>query len=80
MRCYECESQGTPHPAVGICHNCSIGLCARHGARVKTLVSHHTGKAFAAGVSDRELPEEAERFLCPSCAGAARPRALRKSA
>ena len=80
MMCYECERQGTARAAVGICHNCSIGLCAEHGVRVKTLVGQSTGKLFAAGVSDRELPEEAERFVCRSCARAVGYDRLRKTA
>lgn len=71
MMCYECSRQGNQRPAVGMCHNCSIGLCAEHGVRVKTVVGHSTGRSFAAKVGDRELPEEAQRFLCGDCSSAA---------
>ena len=80
MMCYECARQGIERPAVGACHNCSIGLCVEHGARVKTLVGHSTGKSFAAGEADLELPEEAERLLCSSCARATRRHSLAKIA
>ena len=68
MMCYECERERTVRAAVGICHNCSIGVCAEHGARVRYLVGHTTGRTFVAGISERELPEEAARFLCQACA------------
>jgi hypothetical protein len=80
MICYECERKGTVRSAAGICHNCSIGVCARHGLRVKTLVGHTTGRSFVPGISERELPEEAERFLCRSCADAVAHQHLRKVA
>jgi len=70
MMCYECEREGKVRAAVGTCHNCSIGVCAEHGARVRYLVGHTTGKTFVPGISERELPEDAERFLCQFCAGA----------
>ena len=80
MMCFECKREGTDRAAVGICHNCSIGLCAEHGVRVKSLVGHATGKSFVPDVSDRELRQEAARFLCPSCAGAEEHHALDKLA
>jgi hypothetical protein len=70
MMCYECALQGAEREAVGMCHNCSIGLCAEHGKRVKTLVPHPTNRSFAPDVPDQEIPTEAERFLCSSCAQA----------
>lgn len=67
MMCYECARQGIERPAVGMCHNCSIGLCAEHGRRVKTLLAHPTNRSFAPSAAEQELPAEAERFLCGSC-------------
>jgi hypothetical protein len=80
MMCYECARQGVEREAVGMCHNCSIGLCVEHGRRVKTLVPHPTNRSFAPNVPDQELPAEAERFLCGSCAQAMQRRHLGKVA
>lgn len=67
MLCYECSLQGLERQAVGICHNCSIGVCADHARKNTTLVGHHTDRGFAAGVVNLELPERAERLLCQAC-------------
>jgi len=69
MLCYECSLQGVERQAVGICHNCSVGLCAGHAKKSATLVARHTNMSFAVGVANLELPERAERLLCPACDG-----------
>ena len=30
MNCYECAHGKVERPAVGLCHNCSAGLCDEH--------------------------------------------------
>jgi hypothetical protein len=67
MLCYECSLKGVERQAIGICHNCSIGICLDHARKGMTLVGHRTDRGFAAGVVSLELPERAERLLCPAC-------------
>jgi hypothetical protein len=30
MNCYECAQKSSERAAVGLCHNCSAGLCGEH--------------------------------------------------
>ena len=30
MHCYECKKAGRNEEAIGLCANCSVGLCLRH--------------------------------------------------
>ena len=65
MLCYECSEGGKSREAVGLCHNCSAGLCSDH-ARV-TAVPITTTYPLCRTVV---LPRKARQFLCATCLGA----------
>lgn len=33
MNCYDCHQNNTTTPAVGICHECGVAICAQHGTK-----------------------------------------------
>ena len=62
MRCYECSQAGEVRDVVGICHHCSVALCADHA---RMIVDPLTARLPIA----REviLPKLARRLLCDTC-------------
>ena len=65
MLCYECSKTGRGREAVGLCHNCSAGLCSDH-ACVTALPVTTTYPLCKTVV----LPQRARQFLCATCLGA----------
>ena len=62
MLCYECSKTGRSEEAVGLCHNCSAGLCSHH-ACVTALPVTTTYPLCKTVV----LPQRARRLLCETC-------------
>jgi hypothetical protein len=62
MICYECSKSGHRTEAVGICHHCSIGLCATHTRLLDDPVT--TVRPVATSVV---LPKHARILLCEVC-------------
>lgn len=62
MRCYDCSVQGHRVEAIGVCHHCSVGLCAEHGTLVSDpiLVNEPVARVVA-------LPKKARELLCRTC-------------
>jgi hypothetical protein len=67
MLCYDCSKAGKNREAVGLCHNCSAGLCSDH-ACVTTLPVTATYPIYKTAV----LPQRARRLLCATCLQALR--------
>lgn len=62
MQCYECSVKGKETQAVGLCHNCSVGLCREHAVlRSRSLT------AIYPIVKVVELPHQAREMLCSVC-------------
>ena len=62
MLCYECWKAGRSREAVGLCHNCSAGLCADHACVIADPVTA-TRPVFKTVV----LPQKARQLLCARC-------------
>ena len=65
MLCYECSRTGKSREAVGLCHNCSAGLCGDH-ACIADLPLTKMYPLFKPVV----LPQRARQFLCSTCIAA----------
>ncbi len=65
MLCYECSKVGIHREAVGLCHNCSAGLCTEHAciADVPITTTYPVCKTVV-------LPQRARQLLCATCLGA----------
>jgi hypothetical protein len=62
VHCYECSKAGRSREAVGLCHNCSAGLCGDH-ACVTAMPVTTTYPVCKTVV----LPQRARQFLCATC-------------
>ena len=62
MNCYDCYEAGAEEKAVGMCHQCSAGLCGRHAVEGSTAVTTH---ALINRVV--ELPLRTRLMLCGAC-------------
>ena len=62
MKCYDCSLLGDGNEAIGVCHHCSVGLCAGHGTIVADPVLVHEAVAKVL-----ELPKKARELLCQTC-------------
>jgi hypothetical protein len=62
MQCYECAVLGKGIQAVGLCHNCSVGLCREHA-----VVRSRRVTALYPIVKIIELPHQAREMLCSVC-------------
>ena len=62
MNCYDCYKAGAEEKAVGICHQCSAGLCGRHAVEGSAAVTTH---ALINRVV--ELPLKTRLLLCGAC-------------
>jgi hypothetical protein len=62
MQCYECAVLGKETQAVGLCHNCSAGLCREHASVRRRPVT-----ALYPIVKIIELPHQAREMLCSLC-------------
>lgn len=62
MHCYECSLKEERRDAIGVCHHCSIALCASHGTLVAdpVLVNVPLNRLVP-------LPKKAREFLCTTC-------------
>jgi len=69
MTCYDCSLKGDHSEAIGVCHHCSVGLCAAHGTLVADpiLVNVPLNRLVA-------VPKKAREFLCRTCLEALRQR------
>ena len=65
MNCYDCYKAGEEEEAVGMCGQCSAGVCGRHAVEESRAV---TAQALLNRVV--ELPLRARLLLCQACAGA----------
>ena len=65
MLCYECSKSGNHREAVGLCHNCSAGLCADHVCitDLQITTTYPVCKTVV-------LPQRARQFLCATCLAA----------
>jgi hypothetical protein len=54
--------QGDSSDALGVCHHCSVGLCATHGTVVADPVLTHEGLVKVVA-----LPKKARALLCRIC-------------
>jgi hypothetical protein len=62
MLCYECSKAGRNREAVGLCHHCSVGLCADDACIVADPVTK-TYPFFGTVVR----PKKARLVLCGTC-------------
>ncbi len=69
MRCFDCSAPGERSEAIGVCHHCSVGLCADHGAIVSDPILAHESIAKVIA-----LPKKARELLCRTCLDALRQR------
>ena len=67
MRCFECSLAGARADAVGVCHHCSVGLCAEHAVLTADPILIHRPVAQVV-----ELPKKARLLLCHTCLDALR--------
>lgn len=65
MICFECYRRGQHNEAVGICHHCSVAVCADHGSVIDRPV--HMQLPLVKIVS---LPKSAQELLCNVCRAA----------
>ena len=65
MLCYECSKAERNREAVGLCHNCSAGLCADHACVIAGPVT-----AMRPVFKTVVLPLKARQLLCTRCLGA----------
>ena len=67
MLCYECSKNARSREAVGLCHNCSAGLCSDHACvtAVPVTTTYPVSKTVV-------LPQKARQFLCATCLAALR--------
>ena len=65
MLCYECSRTGTSREAVGLCHNCSAGLCSDHACvtAIPVMSTYPVCKIVV-------LPHSARQILCATCLAA----------
>lgn len=65
MQCYECAVLGKETQAIGMCHNCSVGLCREHAVlRPRSVTAlYPIAKVI-------ELPQRAREMLCSVCKAA----------
>ena len=75
MRCFECAADGQATEAIGLCHHCSVALCARHGHVVERAI---TGSVPINKIV--ELPAKARELLCGVCRAALEQPHLARSA
>lgn len=75
MLCFECFQRGQRTEAVGVCHHCSVAVCADHGAVIPAPV--HMQAPLVKVVA---LPKRAQKFLCNVCRAALEQPRLEKSA
>ena len=67
MLCFECSKAGKSREAVGLCHNCSAGLCSDH-ACITAMPVTSTYPVCKTIV----LPRRARQLLCATCLSALR--------
>jgi hypothetical protein len=67
MLCYDCSKNGKDREAVGLCHNCSAGLCVDHACLIADPLT-----AMYPVVREVVLPKKARQLLCATCLGALR--------
>lgn len=65
MICFECFQRGQRSEAVGVCHHCSVAVCAEHGAVAARPV--YMRLPLFKLVS---LPKGAQELLCDVCRAA----------
>jgi len=65
MVCYECFIRGLRRDAVGLCHHCSVAVCAEHAEVVAVPI---TEKVLL--VKEIVLPLQARRLFCKICRAA----------
>ncbi len=65
MLCYECSKTGKSREAVGLCHNCSAGLCSDHACVTAqpVTVTYPVCQTVV-------LPRRARQLLCATCLSA----------
>lgn len=65
MNCYDCSLQSNRREAVGLCRNCSAGLCSEH-------VHEEEQEITVVRIINREvaLPLRARTLLCGVCKAA----------
>ena len=62
MNCHDCYKDGAEERAVGMCHQCSAGVCGRHAVEESRAV---TAQALVNRVI--ELPLRTRLLLCGAC-------------
>lgn len=62
MQCYECATHGIQREAVGLCTQCSAGLCMEHAVSVQQPV--HTQRPINQVVV---LPLKTRQLRCAKC-------------
>ena len=65
MLCYDCSKAGRDREAVGLCHNCSAGICVGHACVISDPLT-----AIYPVVKTIVLPKKARQLLCGTCLGA----------
>lgn len=62
VNCYVCAQSRHSQPAVGLCHNCSAGLCLEHAIEEPQDVI-----VYALINREVALPKRARQLLCGKC-------------
>ncbi len=65
MNCYECSQEKNDRVAIGLCHHCSAGICAKHAIEVSRNVTAGQIINFT-----WTLPVKARQMLCNVCKAA----------
>jgi len=65
MRCFECFQAGKVSDSVGLCHHCSVALCAEHYHMISDPIIMHSPV-----VKEVALPKSARVMLCSTCSAA----------
>jgi hypothetical protein len=65
MHCYECFQADVAREAVGLCHHCSVALCAEHARMVTDPVTENYPLMRTV-----VLPKPARLLLCDTCKAA----------
>jgi hypothetical protein len=66
MVCYECFMRGQRRDAIGLCHHCSVAVCAEHAEVVAVPI---TEKVLLAWISMTRIHLRSDGLLCRARVG-----------
>lgn len=55
MNCYDHQESNTTRPAIGVCHECGVGICTQHGAETTPQPAFSTFSALVVCSNRRDV-------------------------